>query len=76
MLVVVGGDKCTALVDRGQWVGQCEDVFGVVILVLLVVMSSTYYWLRVEKDIVVVQGGQQCENPDRQGEEALVYQGN
>ena len=38
-----------------------------IILILLVVMSCTYCWLRVGKGIVVRQGGQQCENPDQQG---------
>jgi len=46
-------------------VGECEDVFCVVILTLLVVISCTYCWLRVGKGIVVLQGGQQCENPDQ-----------
>ena len=55
---------CSELVDRGQWVGECEDALCVVVLALLVVISSTYFWLRVGKSVVVLQGGQQCETTD------------
>ena len=38
-----------------------------IILALLVVMLCAYYWLMVGKGVVVLQGGQQCENLDEQG---------
>ena len=56
---------CSELVDRGYWVGECEDALCAVVLALLVVMSSTYCWLRVGKGVVVLQ----CGNLDSQRRE-------